>query len=72
MNSSIFEEVFHYMNNHFRVQNKKILLLVDNTLSHFDPHYNSLNIVAEQGNISILNNFFYYIQLFFKRSLSKL
>ena len=23
----------------FRFQNKKILLLVDNALSHFDPHY---------------------------------
>jgi hypothetical protein len=39
MNSSVFEEVLREMDSHFRAQNKKILLLIDNAPSHFDPHY---------------------------------
>jgi len=39
MNSSVFEEVLREMDRRFRLQNKKILLLVDNAPSHFDPHY---------------------------------
>jgi DDE superfamily endonuclease len=39
MNSMVFEEVLREMDSHFRAQNKKILLLVDNAPSHFDPHY---------------------------------
>src|SRR5204863_473426 len=39
MNLSVFEEVLREMDNRFRMQNKKILLLVDNAPSHFDPHY---------------------------------
>ena len=39
MNSSVFEEVLREMDSRFRMQNKKILLLVDNAPSHFDPHY---------------------------------
>ncbi|GBC23038.1 tigger transposable element-derived protein 6-like [Rhizophagus irregularis DAOM 181602=DAOM 197198] len=39
MNSSVFEEVLCEMDRYFRIQNKKILLLIDNALSHFDPHY---------------------------------
>ena len=39
MNSSIFEEVLHEIDNRFRAQDKKILLLVDNAPSHFNPHY---------------------------------
>jgi len=39
MNSSVFEEVLREMDRRFRLQNKKILLLVDNALSYFDPHY---------------------------------
>jgi hypothetical protein len=27
------------MDRHFRLQNKKILLLIDNAPSHFDPNY---------------------------------
>jgi len=50
MNSSIFEEVLRHMDNYFRAQNKKILLLVDNAPSHFDPHFRSSDIIAEQGN----------------------
>jgi len=51
MNSSVFEEVLHEMDSHFRLQNKKILLLVDNAPSHFDPHYSSaLEIDQDEDN----------------------
>src|SRR5436190_17706427 len=39
MNSVVFEEVLLEMDSYFRAQNKKILLLVDNAPSHFDPHH---------------------------------
>jgi hypothetical protein len=39
MNSSVFEEVLRKIDGYFRVQDKKILLLVDNAPSHFNPHY---------------------------------
>ena len=39
MNSSVFEEVLREMDSRFRAQDKKILLLVDNAPSHFNPHY---------------------------------
>src|SRR3954468_23984448 len=39
MNSTVFEEVLRDMNSYFRMQDKIILLLVDNAPSHFDPHY---------------------------------
>ena len=39
MNSLVFKKVFHEMNSHFKMQNKKILLLVDNIPSYFDSHY---------------------------------
>jgi hypothetical protein len=39
MNLSVFEKVLREMDSCFRMQNKKILLLVDNAPSHFDPHY---------------------------------
>jgi hypothetical protein len=39
MNSVVFEEVLLEMDSYFGAQNKKILLLVDNAPSHFDPHY---------------------------------
>lgn len=41
MNSSLFKEVLRHMDSYFRAQNKKILLLVDNAPSHFNPHYRS-------------------------------
>ena len=40
----VFEEVLYEMNSYFRVKDKKILLLVDNTPSHF----NSYCSLAEQ------------------------
>ncbi|CAB4400822.1 unnamed protein product [Rhizophagus irregularis] len=39
MNSEIFEEVLLDMDRHFRLQNKRILLLIDNAPSHFDLNY---------------------------------
>ncbi|CAB4401203.1 unnamed protein product [Rhizophagus irregularis] len=39
MNSLVFKEVLREMDSHFRAQNKKILLLIDNAPSHFDPNY---------------------------------
>ena len=39
MNSEVFEEVLRDMDAYFRILDKKILLLVDNAPSHFDPHY---------------------------------
>ena len=51
MNSSVFEEVLREMDSRFRLQNKKILLLVDNAPSHFDPHYSSaLEIDQDEDN----------------------
>ena len=38
MNSLVFEEVLREMDSHFRMQDKKILLLVDNAPSHFNPN----------------------------------
>src|SRR5437868_13242110 len=49
MNSSVFEEVLREMDSRFRMQNKKILLLVDNAPSHFDPHY-SPDLENEQND----------------------
>ena len=39
MNSRLFEKILLDMNKHFRTQNKKILLLINNVSSHFDPNY---------------------------------
>jgi len=38
MNSVVFKEVLCEMNSYFRAKNKKILLLVDNAPSHFNPN----------------------------------
>ncbi|CAG8666752.1 11621_t:CDS:2, partial [Dentiscutata heterogama] len=50
MNSSLFDEVLKYMNNEFRVKNKKVLLLVDNALLYFDPNNCLQDIKIEQNN----------------------
>ena len=39
MNSTVFRKVFHELDSYFRAKSKKILLLIDNVLSHFDPNY---------------------------------
>src|ERR1044072_9482545 len=38
MNSAVFKEVLCEMDSYFRAKNKKILLLVDNAPSHFNPN----------------------------------
>jgi len=38
MNLIIFREILCKLDSYFRVKNKKILLLIDNALSHFDPN----------------------------------
>jgi hypothetical protein len=48
MNSTIFEEVLRELDSYFRAKNKKILLLIDNAPSHFDP-----NLSNEQDEDSI-------------------
>ena len=50
MNSLIFEEVLCDMDNYFRAQDKKILLLVDNAPSHFNPHYLSADQDEDEEN----------------------
>jgi len=37
MRSDIFGEWLEYINNGFRIQNRKVLLLIDNASSHFNP-----------------------------------
>jgi hypothetical protein len=41
MNSVVFKEVLCKMDSYFRAKNKKILLLVDNAPSHFNPNCSS-------------------------------
>ncbi len=47
MRSNIFKEWLKSINNRFRVENQKILLLIDNASSHFNPDEN------EQDNLSL-------------------
>jgi hypothetical protein len=48
MNSVVFEEVLREMDSYFRAQNKKILLLVDNAPSHFNPHCSPTDIEQDE------------------------
>ena len=57
MNSSIFEEVLCEMDSYFRAQNKKILLLVDNAPSHFNPHSSALEIDQDEDDENELSAF---------------
>ncbi|CAB4467252.1 unnamed protein product [Rhizophagus irregularis] len=51
MNSSVFEEILCEIDRYFRIQDKKILLLINNALSHFDPHYSpALEIEQNDDN----------------------
>ncbi len=45
--SDIFEKWLKSINNRFRVENRKILLFIDNVSSHFNPDEN------EQDNLSL-------------------
>ncbi|GET03376.1 tigger transposable element-derived protein 6-like [Rhizophagus clarus] len=49
MRNNIFGEWLEYMNNKFRVQNRKILLLIENASSHFNPDEHN-NQVTEHTN----------------------
>ncbi|GBB89547.1 hypothetical protein RclHR1_16270001 [Rhizophagus clarus] len=49
MRSDIFGEWLEYINNKFRTQNRKILLLIDNASSHFNPDDHN-NRVTEHTN----------------------
>ena len=48
MNSVVFEEVLCEMDSYFRAQDKKILLLVDNAPSHFNPHCSPADIEQDE------------------------
>jgi len=52
MNSAVFEEVLREIDNRFRAQDKKILLLIDNALSHFDPNYwtNQDEVISDEDD----------------------
>ncbi|GET00208.1 tigger transposable element-derived protein 6-like [Rhizophagus clarus] len=52
MRNDIFGEWLEYMNNKFRAQNRKILLLIDNASSHFNPDEHN-NQVTEHTNDSL-------------------
>lgn len=68
MNSSIFEEVLREMDSHFRAQNKKILLLVDNAPSHFNPHSSTSEIDDQDDDDEIELSTFgkvYFYEFFF-------
>ena len=63
MNSSLFEEILHELDSRFKVQDKKILLLVDNASSYFNPYYLS-GMKIDQDNsddneLSISDKFFF-------------
>ena len=49
MRSDIFGEWLEYINSGFRAQNRKVLLLIDNASSHFNPDEHN-NQVTEQAN----------------------
>src|ERR1043165_3538805 len=59
MNSRLFEKILLDMNRHFKVQNKKILLLIDNAPLYFDLNYhlqdkdNTLSLSFTSGLSSI-------------------
>ncbi|GET04471.1 jerky protein-like isoform X1 [Rhizophagus clarus] len=48
-------KVLHHMDSYFRAQNKKVLLLVNNAPSHFDPH-TFLDVMAGQDANFDFNN----------------
>ena len=39
INSTVFGEILCKLDSYFKVKSKKILLLIDNAPSHFDPNY---------------------------------
>ncbi len=68
MNSSLFEEVLHELDSCFKVQDKKILLLVDNASSYFNPYYLSgmeINQNDSDDNESSISDKFFFSFFFF-------
>ena len=61
MNSIIFEEVLRKLDSYFRAKNKKIFLLINNVLSHFNPHY--LPTKQDEDNINEETSEFLYKNL---------
>ena len=53
MRSDIFGKWLEYINIIFRVQNRKILLLIDNASSHFNPDKDNNQKIEESGNLNL-------------------
>jgi hypothetical protein len=53
MRSDIFGKWLEYINIIFRAQNRKILLLIDNALSHFNSDKNNNQEIEESGNLNL-------------------
>jgi hypothetical protein len=53
MRSDIFGKWLEYINIIFRAQNRKILLLIDNASSHFNPDKNNNQEIEESGNLNL-------------------
>ena len=53
MRSDIFGKWLEYINIIFRVQNRKILLLIDNALSHFNPDKDNNQEIEESDNLNL-------------------
>jgi hypothetical protein len=53
MRSDIFGKWLEYINIIFRAQNRKILLLIDNASSHFNPDKDNNQEIEESGNLNL-------------------
>ena len=60
MNSVIFEEVLLEIDSYFRAQNKKILLLVDNAPSYFNPQLIKMKMVLMKLMMNLDGKIFYF------------
>ncbi|EXX62782.1 hypothetical protein RIR_jg9411.t1 [Rhizophagus irregularis DAOM 181602=DAOM 197198] len=73
MKSDIFVEWLHCLNNWFRVMSQKILLLIDNAESHFNPKTFDKNSSNLSEELSIMKKMLQSlsIQLKVKQNLKK-
>ena len=53
MRSDIFGKWLEYINIIFWAQNRKILLLIDNASSHFNPDKDNNQEIEESGNLNL-------------------
>ena len=53
MRSDIFGKWLEYINIIFRAQNRKILLLIDNASSHFNPDKDNNQEIEESSNLNL-------------------